>query len=138
MENKVVQALIPPSVKPDILRELRESWTTPLGVASVRSSKTVAVLLLQHGARTHFVNLIGETILHRAARRVWLDLVRELLNKGAEVNAVTNDGETALFDAAACTSIECLSISLKYGARVDLSNGFKETALPKAARRGRE
>jgi hypothetical protein len=53
-------------------------------------------LLLEHGAHVDAANLVGDTALHQAARRGYLESIRLLLAHGANRTLRNAHGETAL------------------------------------------
>jgi ankyrin repeat protein len=64
------------------------------------SSEATALLLLQHGADASAKNLLGESVLHVAAKKGHEELVIQLIKSGAAVDELTAGGDTVLMFAA--------------------------------------
>ena len=77
-------------VNPPIHRDaVRQS---PLSCATIRNDPTVAIILLDHGARIDALTSDGKTVLGEAVRFRSVDTVDMLLSRNADPNAV--DGRT--------------------------------------------
>lgn len=102
-----------------------------------RNRRTVAALLLRHGADVDAIDYGNETPLCQAAR-VDLDpaIVRMFLEYGAEVNVRNTNGDTPLHTAAEEGSVEMLRLLLRHGADLDARNDQGETPLYRIIFRG--
>lgn len=75
----------------------------------------------------HYRN--GNTLLHYAANRGYLDIVTLLLKKGADINARNNDGRTPLHEAMSYRRYEVARFLVVKGANTSLKNKDGETPL---------
>ena len=78
------------------------------------------------------------TLLHTAAAKGRLELVRELLKRGASVDLRTSFGSNALMQAAYHGHASVLLVLLQLSANPDLQDGFGFTALMAAALYGHQ
>ena len=69
----------------------------------------------------------GETILHKAARLGYCDIVEESIRAGIDVNVRDNAGWSPLHEACAYSHVDVAKILLKYGADSNSSskNGMR-------------
>lgn len=75
----------------------------------------------------HYRN--GNTLLHYAANRGYLDIVTLLLKKGADINARDKDGRTPLHEAMAYRRYDVARFLVENGADMTLKNKNGETPL---------
>ncbi|WP_353289192.1 ankyrin repeat domain-containing protein [Wolbachia endosymbiont (group A) of Paraperithous gnathaulax] len=68
-------------------------------------------------------------VLHIAARKGYLEIVKALLDKGTDINATNYDGDTALNEAAGCGRLEVVQFLLDKGASFEARNEEGCTAL---------
>ncbi|KAL6061059.1 Cactus [Balamuthia mandrillaris] len=89
--------------------------------------------------RTLYSSIIAyqDTLLHVAAARGHVDMVRLLLNHKAVVDALPSDRETPLYWAARYGHVEVLSLLLDKGAFIDAPNTSGGTPFQRAVREGR-
>jgi len=71
----------------------------------------------------------GNTLLHYAANRGYLDVTELLLRKGADINARDTDGRTPLHEAMAYRRYDVAKFLVENGADMTLTNKDGETAL---------
>ena len=88
--------------------------------------KSLAELLLTHGAEVNEKDDTGETPLHKASYRVHKDVVELLLAHGADVNAKTKADETPLDLCAKRESSLCDEISSKMSSEYMWNNPHYE------------
>jgi ankyrin repeat protein len=62
--------------------------TSLLILASILGYRSIAQLLLEHGAKVNDTNTFGETALHYASLCEWHEVVQQLVESQAEVDAV--------------------------------------------------
>jgi len=86
-------------------------------------------LLIDAGANIH-VGSMGETLLHHAARRGYVDVVKVLLDGGADINALTQFIRmTPLHWAVYEGHIDVVKVLIEAGANQTIQNGAAETPL---------
>ena len=78
------------------------------------------------------------SLLHTAAAKGHLEMVKELLKRGASVDLPSSDGSTALMSAAYLGHLSILSLLLQHSADPDLHTNKNGTALMMAATTGQE
>ncbi|KAM0558487.1 hypothetical protein ACHAPJ_004681 [Fusarium lateritium] len=105
--------------------------TTALSVASHEGHRSIAELLLQHGA-----NIDMSEALLAAADSGHEDILELLLNRGAAIDAQDTDGKTALHEACAAGHEEIVQLLLDRGAAIDVQDKKGETALHEACIEG--
>jgi ankyrin repeat protein len=71
----------------------------------------------------------GNTLLHYAANRGYLDVVALLLKRGADINARDKDGRTPLHEAMAYRRYDVARFLIENGADMSLTNKYGETPL---------
>ena len=77
-------------------------------------------------------------LLHAAAGKDQLEMVRELLKRGASVDLPTSLGITALMSAAGYDHLSILLLLLQHSANPDLQDVYGTTTLMMAAGKGHE
>jgi ankyrin repeat protein len=100
--------------------------------AAADGHKSVAELLLAHGADVNAKRNDGYTPLHLAG--VWdhMDVLEVLLAKGADVNAKDNDGRTPLYFQGIWGYMDVLEVLLAKGADVNAKDNIGRTPLHSA------
>ena len=112
---------------------IADNGATPLACAKTRE---VAQLLIDHGARTDFVDSKGRTLLHLAAWYGSAELVSLLVERGLDVNAVAGESELAPLHFAATR--EVAERLLASGADASRRDKHGRTAVALAAYYGRQ
>merc|ERR1712241_1377634 len=82
----------------------------------------VTTELISHGATVDARARLGETALHIAASKDFLEAAKWLINSGAEVDAKKNDGGTPLHLAAALDSLRVARELINKGANKNIKN----------------
>ena len=82
----------------------------------------------QYGSDVKMVDNAGETLLHKAAARWGIAVVKYLVSKGAEVNALNKEGIAPLLPAAARENYEVAKYLISKGADVNTrdNNGYTQ------------
>ena len=91
---KAAEALVKAGA--DVNAPAAKGGYTPLMLAAISGSGTIASALIGHGAKVNAVNPGGLTALMIAAANNNAGVAQVLLKSGADVNARTEDGRTAL------------------------------------------
>ena len=91
---KAAEALVKAGA--DVNAPAAKGGYTPLMLAAISGSGTIASSLIGHGAKVNAVNPGGLTALMIAAANNNAGVAQVLLKSGADVNARTEDGRTAL------------------------------------------
>ncbi len=109
---------------------------TPLILAVSHGHKSVAALLLGHGADANAKDVAyGFTALHHAADAGLKDLVSLLIANRSELDAVDLEGSTPLHRAAFWGHTSVATALLGAGASLDAKDNFGFTPLDHAARK---
>jgi ankyrin repeat protein len=95
-----VSFLLKSGAKIDMRGKGLHNSDTALIKAARSSSEATALLLLQYAADISAKNMLGENVMHVAAKKGHEELVIELLNCGAAVDELTESGDTVLMIAA--------------------------------------
>ena len=74
-------------------------------------------------------SVVGESALHKAAKRGHLELVDLLVKKGCNVDAADKDGKTALHKAAERGHLELVDLLVEKGCNVDAADKDGKTVL---------
>jgi len=75
-----------------------------------------AMDMLEHNASVSAQNNLGESVLHLAVKRDWMDVVLRILQKGAKPNLTNHDGESPVHYAAKfARNKDILVTLLEYG-----------------------
>ena len=82
---------------PDLAKSLNDNNVTPLHIAATLKTKTLAEMLLSHGADVNARDKDGYTPLHYAAQKGSKEVGELLIASGAKVNAKTKSGETPYY-----------------------------------------
>lgn len=82
----------------------------------------VAESLIQHSAQVNAKNGAGETPLHRASLRGYLELVEALLRAGAVANMASENGDSVLYRAAESGNMEVVKRLLRALADPNMQN----------------
>jgi ankyrin repeat protein len=115
----------------------RERFLTPTELAAFneadeeRVSLATARAAIELGADVRAAAKNGDTALHTAASRGYVEIVRYLLDKGADLNAANQAGDTPLHSAATRGSPVVIRLLAERGARLDAKN--KKGLTPLAA-----
>ena len=96
----------------------------------------VVQLLLRYGADINFQNHIGQTALHKASQRGYVNIIKLMLNHNVDVDAPDHDGSTPLHLAVSKAHLETVQLLLKHGASVHTQNNRGETSFQAASERG--
>ncbi len=75
-------------------------------------------------------------LIHRAAAKGSLDILKYLVELGANISATTPDGSTAIHEAAKTNQVEVIRVLNEFGANIEVSNNFRQTPLFDAASSG--
>ncbi|GAA6005701.1 hypothetical protein JCM10207_005300 [Rhodosporidiobolus poonsookiae] len=102
---------------------------------AVRHADVVQWLIEQAGAMAELEDADGETALHKAALRGYIDVCRFLVSRGVDVDAQDSDGWTPLHNAASRGWLDVASLLVEAGASIDKPNKHDYTALMSAASR---
>jgi ankyrin repeat protein len=110
---------------------------TPLLYAAWYSSLTIAKILVEAGADMKARDIVGRTVLHRAARGGDVELVQFLFDNGALelLDATDKDGDTPLHDGAISNHLPVAQMLVERGARVNAQNKSGQTPYHIARRR---
>lgn len=92
-----------------------------------------AQLLITKGANVQMQYSNGDTLLHRAVKRKWYDVIRLLIYRGISVNVCNNKGETPLFGAVHAKDMVSATHLINYGADVHCVDSRRNTVLHYAA-----
>lgn len=83
-------------------------------------NKILMKCLLRYGATiNNYYGTEGETLLSKACRKGYVDIVSILLDECCYVNAKNNNGETALCIACQCNEIAIATLLTQYGADIN-------------------
>ncbi len=107
----------------------RDSKEEPALILALRHRSGLVLELLEAGADADAQDRFGATVLHGAARKENLRLVRALLAAGADLSATTPDGETPLLSAASAGSLKVVRELANAGADLEAADRFGRTAL---------
>ncbi|XP_063290647.1 poly [ADP-ribose] polymerase tankyrase-2 isoform X2 [Pelobates fuscus] len=80
----------------NVNEKTKDSFLTPLHVASDKAHNDVVEVLVKHEAKVNALDNLGQTCLHRAAHCGHLQTCRLLLNSGCDPATVSLQGFTAL------------------------------------------
>jgi hypothetical protein len=129
MKNKHEEVKVVPSKDPFI---------QALNLVPYKAAIKLAKKLINKG---HNLNTVeepsGDTYLHVAARKGYLEIVELLLEKGAAINAQNRFGATPLMAAAANERKEVVKLLMERGADDTIKNKFDQGAHTMAIRNGR-
>jgi ankyrin repeat protein len=82
----------------------------------------------------------GQTAIHLAVQKNYIDIVKRLLEKGADINALATDPSyshmTPLHYAALTGNVKAVQLLLSWGANIYLENGQFHTAATIAYQHG--
>jgi predicted LPLAT superfamily acyltransferase len=92
--------------------------------------------LLAQGANKDRTNRYGETPLHVASFKGYMDIVRLLLEAGADIENITDDDETPLYVASYGGQLEVVRLLLEAGADKDKADIHGRTPLFMASYEG--
>jgi ankyrin repeat protein len=111
---------------------------TPLHIAAEEEgSGEIIELLIAAGANLHTSNFIGESLLHTAADKNKISLVKQLIENQVDPNLKDNSLKTPLHSAAMKeSSAEAVKLLLSYGANPTEVDNFRKTALDYACMKG--
>ena len=93
---------------------------TPVFTRALKTPK-VAEFLIKNGADFTIADFKNATVLHSAANKGAIELVKLLIEKGANVNRLDEDGNSALAYAASIGNEELVDLLLSEGANADSS-----------------
>ena len=99
-----------------------------------KGDRELALFLIQHSLpfQINHYDEQGQTALHVAVQKNYLDIVKVLLERGANINAFASDTSythmTALHYAALTGNIAATRLLLAWGANATLENGRFHTA----------
>ncbi|TVY92179.1 Ankyrin repeat domain-containing protein [Lachnellula willkommii] len=118
----------------EVNAKCRSQQSTPLEVAAVNGHYSIAKLLLERGTDLKDMSIYAN-VLHAAAAKGTLSLVRYLIENGASVNVENRNHEAAIAVAAGRGHERVVKLLLESGADVDAGkNGLMGgTALQRAA-----
>jgi ankyrin repeat protein len=85
--------------------------------------------LIERGADVGAKNKWGQTPLHWACERNYIEIAKLLLDAGADVEAKSNNGNTPLHWASARNHIETAKLLIDKGADVEAKDRFERTPL---------
>ncbi|RSL52513.1 hypothetical protein CEP54_010853 [Fusarium duplospermum] len=136
-----------PSDEPDIVELLLskgansqvsdgDGWTPVILATERRRLGTVEALLNHNPANINAGDKHGETPLHFATAKGYVEIMDLLLERGADIDKPDNDGETPLHCASRRGNDVSATFLLQKQANVDKTDDKGETPLYKAARRG--
>lgn len=115
---------------PERLNEKNESGDTPLLHALKQDNEKYAIGFINSGAGIKSVDKNGNTALHLAAQKGYVDCIRKLLKKDSTlINQLNNVGDTPLIRAAASGMQEAVQELISRGANLDLQGEHNLTAL---------
>ncbi|KAI3829614.1 hypothetical protein L1987_03741 [Smallanthus sonchifolius] len=97
-----------------------------------KEGRTAFNLAVENGHTDLYDMLHLGDVLHRAARKGDVDVMRKCLAEGAKVNGKDQNGWTALHKAAFKGHVEGVRVLLNHGGLVDLIDGSGYTALHRA------
>lgn len=130
-----VAKLLEQGVEPDVY--IRR-YGTPLMWAVSNEQIPIIKLLLKGGADVTFRDQSGETVLHQAASRGSVEVLKALLepNKPGSIQAQDNDQRTPLHYAAKDSGTEKIRLLLDHGANPNARDALQQTPLMDAVRSG--
>ncbi|KAH7487054.1 hypothetical protein FOMA001_g5725 [Fusarium oxysporum f. sp. matthiolae] len=101
-----------------------------LYMAVDKGHDAVVKLLLKRGANVEAKGPMGDSLLHRAAKRQRSKAILEtILSYGADINARDDGGETPLLNAARWASDDEVELLIRRGADINIRNRHSETCL---------
>jgi ankyrin repeat protein len=97
--------------------------STPLETAIFNAKVDLAILLLEHGAKTNEISspYAGETALYYAIQTDSAALVELMIKKGAQVNVVNKSGLSPLTLAIVKKQLSIAQLLINHGAEVDVN-----------------
>ena len=111
----------------DILKQFFESQKTQLDTIADDPATMKEYVVSQKDVNVRYSK--GNTLLHYAANRGYLNIVELLLKKGADINARDNDDRTPLHEAMAYRRYDVARYLVEHGADTSLKNKDGETPL---------
>jgi len=109
---------------------------TPMLWGAIQGSYESLELLLEAGARTDFLDEVGNSALYHASENGHVEVVDLLLSYDAPVDQENRDGRTPLMAAARAGHVEIVRTLMAAGAEIDRSDFTGRTVLD-IAREGR-
>ncbi len=111
----------------EILKEFFDSQKTQIETIADDSSAMRDYVASRKDVNDRYKN--GNTLLHYAANRGYLEVVALLLKKGADINALDKAGRTPLHEAMAYRRYDVVRFLVANGADMSLRNKDGETPL---------
>jgi len=116
-----------PESREAVMQRYSENMQTQVERMADDPAEMKEYVLSQDDITGHYKN--GNTLLHYAANRGYLDIVTLLLKKGADINARNDDGRTPLHEAMSYRRYEVARFLIVKGANTSLKNKDGETPL---------
>jgi len=110
-----------PQLTQELIEEMNKSWDV-VDMSKVQD-------LIKRGADVDAKDNDGDTPLHLATERNFIEIAKLLIERGADVNAKNSWGETPLHMASYHNRIEIAKLLLDAGADVEAKNMFGMTPL---------
>jgi ankyrin repeat protein len=111
---------------------------TPLRAALDKGHLSVAILLVERGADTGFLDSRSRTPLHIASYRGYVGVVSLLIDRGADLNAEEDTRATPLYLATEEGRQDIARLLLEHSANANLPNACGTTPLHLASERGHD
>jgi len=108
--------------------DINVKWT-PLHVASCNGTRSIAGVLLEHGANPNVSDHFCRTALHVASTYGMVTVVESLLGYGANVDVRDKEGRTPLHEAAYRLELEVVVVLLNHGADPHAQTNKGETPI---------
>ena len=122
------------SDKPEINIEAKDKYGwTALMYAALCGQESIALVLIEHGADLHAVNIKERTALHIAITYGRLNVAAMLLQRGADINRLDRHEWTPAMGACKRGELEAVTFSIEHGAFLTVN---KNTLLIVAATYG--
>jgi len=111
----------------DVLKQFFKNQKTPIETVADDPAAMKDYVSSVKDVNARYKN--GNTLLHYAANRGYLDVTALLLKKGADINARDKDGRTPLHEAMAYRRYDVARFLVENGADMSLRNKDNETPL---------
>ncbi len=101
---------------------LENRGNTALSIAISNRRTDIALQLLDFGADTNVVGILGDSALTSATKGNLISVVKKIIDKGWEVNHQDGPGNSSLMTASSHGNIEIAEMLLRAGASVNISS----------------